>query len=135
LRGTGSTNNWVKTVRITANTPCGSTTKDIVMTPSPSGGGDCDYTLQSTDTNTYALVQIPDCDLYLESNNTAETSMNRNAATTSLNTYSIRVYDMNGILVLQTEEQSISLESLKKGFYIIKAIWNGKEMTKKVAKK
>jgi hypothetical protein len=134
LRGSGSTTSWVKTVKVNVPTSCGTYTKNIVMTPPSTAGGGCDYTLQSTDTNTYALVQIPDCDLYLESNNTTETSMNRNAATTSLNTYSIRVYDMNGILVLQTEEQSISLESLKKGFYIIKAIWNGKETTKKVAK-
>jgi hypothetical protein len=135
LRGRGTTNSWVKTVNINVSTSCGTYTKNIVMTPPQTAGGGCDYTLQSTDTNTYALVQIPDCDLYLEANTTKEGSMNLNPVNTSLNTYSIRVYDMNGILVLQTEEQSISLESLKKGFYIIKAIWNGKEMTKKVAKK
>ena len=42
---------------------------------------------------------------------------------------------MNGVLLLETDEQSINLDGLKKGFYIIKATWNGNETTKKVAKK
>ncbi len=136
LWGRGSTNTWSKRVRITIQSNCGTETKDITLTPPASGGGGgCIYTLQSTDVNTYALLSPPACGSSLTTTNTMESFRNGTSESPTLNSYSITVYDMNGIAVLETEEQSISLESLKKGFYIIKAIWNGNEMTKKVVKK
>ena len=134
LWGRGSTNTWYKDVSITIISSCGSETRTTRITP-PAASGGCTYTLQSTDVNTYALLPPPDCLSSFETMNFMESSMIGTSESTTLNTYAIIVYDLNGVVVLETDEQSISLESLDKGFYFIKAIWNGNETTKKVAKK
>ena len=134
LWGRGNTNTWYKDVSITITSSCGTETRTTRITP-PAASGGCTYTLQSTDVNTYALLPPPDCLSSFHAMNFMETSMPGTSEINTLNTYSIIVYDLNGVIVLETDEQSISLESLDKGFYIIKASWNGNETTKKVAKK
>lgn len=133
LWGRGNTNTWYKDVRINVTSSCGSETRTIRITPPATSGG-CIYTLQSTDVDTYALLPPPDCVSNLTTMNSLDTSINGASENATSNIFYITVYDLNGIAVLETDEQSISLESLKIGFYIIQAIWNGNEMTKKVAK-
>ncbi|MDT0678529.1 T9SS type A sorting domain-containing protein [Autumnicola musiva] len=135
LWGQGSTNTWSKRVRITIKSSCGTETKDITLTPpAPGGGGGCDYTLQSINVDTYALLPPPDCGSSLQTMAIISTSNSLTPENNVSNTFYIQVYDMNGIVVLETDEQIINLENLERGIYIIKAYWNDIEMTKKVAK-
>ena len=133
VKGIGSTNTWNKTIDFYISNNCGTTVERITLTPPPPSGG-CNYTLQSTGINTYSLLPPPDCLSSFQTMTSNESSVMMNSEIASPNIFSIKVYNMNGALQLETNEQSISLESFKNGFYIIKATWNGNETTKKVAK-
>jgi hypothetical protein len=136
LWGRGSTNNWDKWVRITVKSSCGTSTSDNRITP-PAASGGCTYVLSSTAQNIYALRPPIDdpCGSSLGTATLAGISNGTISANTARDTFSIKVFNMSGALVLETDTQSIDLKDLKKGIYIIKAIWNGNEITKKIAKK
>ena len=134
IRANGSNNTWSKTIDIHIQNSCGTTTKRVFLVPPPPSGG-CDYTLQSTNVNTYSFLPPPGCLSSFQTMALSESSLMMNSELATPNIYSIKVYDMNGVLLLETDEQTINLDGLKKGFYIIKATWNGNETTKKVAKK
>ncbi len=134
IRANGSNNSWSKTIDVHIQNSCGTITKRVFLVPPPPSGG-CDYTLQSTNVNTYSLLPPPDCLSGFQTTTSTESSVMMNSEVAPPNIFSIKVYNMNGALLLETDEQSINLDSLKKGFYIIKATWNGNETTKKIAKK
>jgi len=123
--GHGPNYNWTATLQITATNLCGSSTitKIVTCAPPSSNCNSITYELVPTSNNQFSIYEIvlPCVGII-------------GTETTQLYNKPIEahVFNYQGHEVLKTNFNSINLSGFKSGIYIIKAIVNNKEISKKI---
>ncbi|MDR3327706.1 MAG: T9SS type A sorting domain-containing protein [Prevotellaceae bacterium] len=125
----GACSNWTLELKITATNACGTTTIQPTITPPLPLPCNNNHAMVKTSENKFAVMNIiGPCD---------KASSLKSGSVVPLwdgKAVSITVYDLSGNKMMEVKNNTVDLDGLKNGLYVIKAVVNNEIITQKIIK-